>query len=94
MGMRYAFGVDEPWKTWVAYAKAGWDTITRSAIRGCCFPRTCKRCWIGRHPTARWDPDMYYDPDADQTSGKSYTCHGGFSDGTVSQKLLCLLQLQ
>ena len=29
MGMRYAFGVDEPWKTWVAYAKAGWDTITR-----------------------------------------------------------------
>ncbi|CAE6920816.1 ppsA [Symbiodinium natans] len=62
MGMRYAFGVDEPWKTWVAYAKAGWDTITR-------------------HPTARWDPDMYYDPDADQTSGKSYTCHGGFSDG-------------
>ncbi|CAE7719331.1 ppsA [Symbiodinium microadriaticum] len=62
MGMRYAFGVDEPWKTWVAYAKAGWDTIVR-------------------HPTSRWDCDMYYDPDADQTSGKSYTCHGGFSDG-------------
>lgn len=29
MGERYAFGVDEPWKAWVAYAKAGWDTITR-----------------------------------------------------------------
>merc|ERR1719183_1379400 len=36
---------------------------------------------ITRHPTQRWDCDMYYDPDADQTSGKSYTCHGGFSDG-------------
>ena len=31
MGERYAFGVDEPWKAWVAYAKAGWDTITRRA---------------------------------------------------------------
>ena len=29
MGERYAFGVDEPWKAWVAYAKAGWDTITK-----------------------------------------------------------------
>lgn len=62
MGERYAFGVDEPWKAWVAYAKAGWDTITR-------------------HPQQRWDCDTYYDPDADQTSGMSYTCHGGFSDG-------------
>eukprot|EP00913_Durusdinium_trenchii_P005570 g5190.t1 len=62
MGERYAFGVDEPWKAWVAYAKAGWDTITR-------------------HPQQRWDCDTYYDPDADQTSGLSYTCHGGFSDG-------------
>lgn len=26
---RYAFGVDEPWKLWTAYAKAGWDTIIR-----------------------------------------------------------------
>jgi len=62
MGMRYAFGVDEPWKTWVGYGKAGWDTITK-------------------FPQLRWDCDTYYDPDADQTSGLSYTCHGGFSDG-------------
>lgn len=34
-----------------------------------------------RHPQQRWDCDTYYDPDADQTSGMSYTCHGGFSDG-------------
>mmetsp|Transcript_43343 Transcript_43343/g.114654 ORF Transcript_43343/g.114654 Transcript_43343/m.114654 type:complete len:938 (+) Transcript_43343:82-2895(+) len=34
-----------------------------------------------RHPITRWDCDFYYEPDADQTSGKSYTCHGGFSDG-------------
>ena len=33
MGERYAFGVDEPWKAWVAYAKAGWDTITRQTER-------------------------------------------------------------
>ena len=32
MGERYAFGVDEPWKAWVAYAKAGWDTITRQTL--------------------------------------------------------------
>mmetsp|Transcript_83639 Transcript_83639/g.241990 ORF Transcript_83639/g.241990 Transcript_83639/m.241990 type:complete len:944 (-) Transcript_83639:201-3032(-) len=62
MGTRYAFGADEPWKVWVGYAKAGWDTQTR-------------------HPYLRWDCDLYYEPDADQTSGKSYTCHGGFSDG-------------
>eukprot|EP00413_Alexandrium_margalefii_P001663 CAMPEP_0204512814 /NCGR_PEP_ID=MMETSP0661-20131031/1157_1 /ASSEMBLY_ACC=CAM_ASM_000606 /TAXON_ID=109239 /ORGANISM="Alexandrium margalefi, Strain AMGDE01CS-322" /LENGTH=872 /DNA_ID=CAMNT_0051517945 /DNA_START=30 /DNA_END=2648 /DNA_ORIENTATION=+ len=59
---RYAFGVDEPWKLWAAYAKAGWDTGTK-------------------HPFQRWDCDIYYEPDADQTSGKSYTHHGGFSDG-------------
>jgi polyketide synthase-associated protein len=59
---RYAFGVDEPWKLWLAYAKGGWDSIIR-------------------HPFQRWDCDMYYHPDADQTSGVSYTCHGGFSDG-------------
>eukprot|EP00406_Dinophysis_acuminata_P048654 CAMPEP_0179302604 /NCGR_PEP_ID=MMETSP0797-20121207/48152_1 /TAXON_ID=47934 /ORGANISM="Dinophysis acuminata, Strain DAEP01" /LENGTH=922 /DNA_ID=CAMNT_0021012143 /DNA_START=56 /DNA_END=2824 /DNA_ORIENTATION=- len=59
---RYAFGVDEPWKLWLAYRWAGWDTIIR-------------------HPFQRWDVDWYYEPDADQTSGKSYTCHGGFSDG-------------
>uniref|UniRef100_A0A7S2QPL8 Ketosynthase family 3 (KS3) domain-containing protein n=1 Tax=Zooxanthella nutricula TaxID=1333877 RepID=A0A7S2QPL8_9DINO len=62
MGTRYAFGADEPWKVWVGYSKAGWDTQTR-------------------HPALRWDCDMYYEQDADQTSGKSYTCHGGFSDG-------------
>jgi 3-oxoacyl-(acyl-carrier-protein) synthase len=62
MAERYAFGVDEPWKLWLAYAKAGWDTQTR-------------------HPFLRWDCDMYYNVDADQTSGLSYTCHGGFSDG-------------
>lgn len=62
MGTRYAFGADEPWKVWVGYAKAGWDTMTR-------------------HPQSRWDCDLYYEPGADQTSGKSYTCHGGFSDG-------------
>ena len=66
MGERYAFGVDEPWKAWVAYAKAGWDTITK-------------------HPSTRWDCDVYYDPDADQTSGLSYTCHGGFSDGAPAE---------
>mmetsp|Transcript_58063 Transcript_58063/g.186553 ORF Transcript_58063/g.186553 Transcript_58063/m.186553 type:complete len:941 (+) Transcript_58063:54-2876(+) len=59
---RYAFGVDEPWKLWIAYSKAGWDTMIR-------------------HPFQRWDCDIYYAPDADQTSGLSYTCHGGFSDG-------------
>jgi len=59
---RYAFGVDEPWKLWVGYAKAGFDTIIR-------------------HPFVRWDCDIYYEKDADQNSGKSYTCHGGFSDG-------------
>ena len=37
-----------------------------------------------RHPQQRWDCDTYYDPDADQTSGMSYTCHGGFSDGAPS----------
>lgn len=62
MATRYAFGADEPWKVWVGYAKAGWDTQTR-------------------HPHLRWDCDVYYEADADQTSGKSYTCHGGFSDG-------------
>merc|ERR1719414_126063 len=62
MAERYAFGVDEAWKAWLAYAKAGWDTQTR-------------------HPFQRWDCDVYYDPEADQTSGLSYTCHGGFSDG-------------
>lgn len=62
LGMRYAFGVDEPWKLWVAYAKAGWDTISR-------------------HPSTRWDCDTYYEPDGDHADGKSYTCHGGFSDG-------------
>jgi len=59
---RYAFGVDEPWKLWHAYAKAGWDTAIK-------------------HPFQRWDCDIYYAPDADQTSGLSYTQHGGFSDG-------------
>ena len=87
MGMRYAFGVDEPWKTWVAYAKAGWDTIVRS-IAVCPLPYGKRLSQSARHPTSRWDCDMYYDPDADQTSGKSYTCHGGFSDGAVSQKFM------
>ena len=32
-------------------------------------------------PYARWDLDQYYEQDADQNSGKSYTKHGGFSDG-------------
>merc|ERR1719221_1934572 len=59
---KYAFGVDEPWKLWCAYAKAGWDTMTR-------------------HPFQRWDCDIYYAADADAASGRSYTCHGGFSDG-------------
>mmetsp|Transcript_5422 Transcript_5422/g.11435 ORF Transcript_5422/g.11435 Transcript_5422/m.11435 type:complete len:963 (+) Transcript_5422:81-2969(+) len=59
---KYAMGVDEPWKLWVAYAKAGWDTMTR-------------------HPFQRWDCDIYYAVDADAASGRSYTCHGGFSDG-------------
>ena len=40
MGERYAFGVDEPWKAWVAYAKAGWDTITRRSGH----MMACKRC--------------------------------------------------
>lgn len=62
MAVRMAFGADEPWKLWVAYAKAGFDTISK-------FPIT------------RWDPDLYYDPEADAASGKSYTCHGGFSEG-------------
>jgi hypothetical protein len=34
-----------------------------------------------RHPFERWDCDEYYQEDADPTSGYSYTCHGGFSDG-------------
>jgi polyketide synthase-associated protein len=62
MAERYAFGVDEPWKLWMGYAKAGFDTQIR-------------------HPFTRWDCDLYYAEDADQTSGLSYTCHGGFSDG-------------
>jgi 3-oxoacyl-(acyl-carrier-protein) synthase len=62
MATRYAFGVDDPWKLWIAYAKAGWDTQIR-------------------HPFQRWDCDLYYMEDADQTTGLSYTCHGGFSDG-------------
>merc|ERR1719221_823206 len=62
MSTKYAFGVDEPWKLWCAYAKAGWDTMTR-------------------HPFQRWDCDIYYAPDADAASNRSYTCHGGFSDG-------------
>lgn len=62
LATRYAFGADEPWKLWVGYAKAGFDTQTR-------------------HPAMRWDCDTYYEEGADQTSGKSYTCHGGFSDG-------------
>jgi len=62
MATRYAFGVDEPWKLWIAYAKANYDTMIR-------------------HPPNRWDCDQYYEPNADQLSGKSYTCHGGFSDG-------------
>lgn len=41
MGERYAFGVDEPWKAWVAYAKAGWDTITRQT-----YSITCKKPWV------------------------------------------------
>lgn len=40
-----------------------------------------QQCDLSRHPQQRWDCDMYYEPDADQTSGLSYTCHGGFSDG-------------
>jgi len=62
VGTRYAFGVDEPWKLWAGYAKAGMDTFSE-------FPFT------------RWDLNEYYEEDADQSSGKSYTKHGGFSDG-------------
>jgi len=32
-------------------------------------------------PFARFDVNIYYEENADQTSGKSYTRHGGFSDG-------------
>jgi len=49
------------------------------------------KLWVGyakcamdvhtRHPISRWDCDFYYEEGADQTSGKSYTCHGGFSEG-------------
>mmetsp|Transcript_28568 Transcript_28568/g.62136 ORF Transcript_28568/g.62136 Transcript_28568/m.62136 type:complete len:923 (-) Transcript_28568:57-2825(-) len=49
------------------------------------------KAWLGyskagkdaqvKHPTSRWDVDYYYEEDADQISGKSYTCHGGFCDG-------------
>eukprot|EP00929_Paragymnodinium_shiwhaense_P082637 TRINITY_DN43658_c0_g1_i1.p1 TRINITY_DN43658_c0_g1~~TRINITY_DN43658_c0_g1_i1.p1 ORF type:complete len:957 (+),score=200.09 TRINITY_DN43658_c0_g1_i1:199-3069(+) len=62
MAMRYAFGIDEPWKLWLGYGKAAIDVFTE-------------------FPLARWDPDLYYDPDADPGSGKSYTKHGGFSEG-------------
>lgn len=34
-----------------------------------------------KFPSGRWDPAMYYEQDAGPDSGKSYTCHGGFSDG-------------
>lgn len=34
-----------------------------------------------KFPKARWDPELYYDPDSGPESFKSYTCHGGFSDG-------------
>ena len=92
MGERYAFGVDEPWKAWVAYAKAGWDTITRHFDGVCIFVVGFLRFTIefvmSRHPQQRWDCDVYYDPDADQTTGLSYTCHGGFSDGAHSRTTL------
>jgi len=32
-------------------------------------------------PITRWDEKVYYQEDADQNSGLSYTRHGGFSDG-------------
>mmetsp|Transcript_106274 Transcript_106274/g.298942 ORF Transcript_106274/g.298942 Transcript_106274/m.298942 type:complete len:949 (-) Transcript_106274:54-2900(-) len=32
-------------------------------------------------PVTRWELDLYYEEDADAGSGKSYTKHGGFSDG-------------
>jgi polyketide synthase-associated protein len=32
-------------------------------------------------PFSRWDMNEYYELDADQSSGKSYTKHGGFSEG-------------
>merc|ERR1719247_3872444 len=34
-----------------------------------------------KFPSARWNCDDYYAPDATADSGLSYTCHGGFSDG-------------
>merc|ERR1719326_1525113 len=34
-----------------------------------------------KFPKARWDPDLYYEEEAGPESGKSYTCHAGFSDG-------------
>ena len=37
-----------------------------------------QQCDLSRHPQQRWDCDMYYEPDADQTSGLSYTCHAVF----------------
>merc|ERR1719221_415476 len=36
---------------------------------------------ITRHPYSRWDCDVYYRQDADQTSGLSYTCHNSHYDG-------------
>jgi len=36
---------------------------------------------FSEHPMTRWDVGMYYDKDADQLTSKSYTNHGGFSDG-------------
>jgi polyketide synthase-associated protein len=34
-----------------------------------------------KFPKTRWDVEQYYEPDAGPDSFKSYTCHGGFSDG-------------
>mmetsp|Transcript_69850 Transcript_69850/g.151953 ORF Transcript_69850/g.151953 Transcript_69850/m.151953 type:complete len:944 (+) Transcript_69850:53-2884(+) len=62
LGMRYAFGCDEPWKFWAGLAKAGMDTFSE-------------------FPFHRWDLDQYYDAHADSDSNKSYTKHGGFTDG-------------
>lgn len=52
---------------------------------------TIEKCWqlyrnssadtFCEFPRSRWDLEVYYQPDAGPESGKSYTKHGGFSDG-------------
>lgn len=34
-----------------------------------------------KHPYRRWDVDVYYEEGADPMSGRSYTCHGSFTEG-------------